>query len=538
MNDADNQGPEGTGQQPGGTHPMPPRPESPPSSANVSASRDPYPRWNETQSLPRTGASGTGPADDGYDGGPAGSAAHGTPSGPAEPNTPAWYGTEPYGASDAVGSAAPAGGVVRKRRTVGVGTLVAGMLIAGLAGGGVAAGVNAAADNGVGTSVPGSVQEQGHGLDINRSEDATAVTAAATKAAPSVVTLSVTDGQSSGSGSGVILDNEGHILTNTHVVTLGGATGQADVTVQTADGTVHTASVVGTDPESDLAVVKVEAEGLTSIELGQSSELNVGDSAIAIGAPLGLSGTVTDGIVSKLNRTISVSSSAAPEDGGEEGAEDAPDFQIPGFPAPEQQQQQSQGSIYINVIQTDAAINPGNSGGALVDSQGRLIGVNVAIASAAGSSSSDSAGNIGVGFSIPVDYAQRIAQDLIENGKATHGFLGVSVTPQPATPVGSGAGTGAAADGASTSDQAALASGGFSAGARVVEVSEDSPAAAAGLQEGDVITGVGDRSVADSESLTAVVREYPEGGTATVHFTRDGEEQSADVTFVSDANQN
>jgi putative serine protease PepD len=272
---------------------------------------------------------------------------------------------------------------------------------------------------------------------------------------------------------------------------------------------VHTATVVGTDPESDLAVVKIDAEGLTPMELGESSALNVGDTAIAIGAPLGLSGTVTDGIVSKLNRTISVSSSA-PQDGGEGGPGGAPEFRIPGFP----EQQQQRGSIYINVIQTDAAINPGNSGGALIDAEGRLIGVNVAIASAAGGAG-EGAGNIGVGFSIPVDYAQRVAQDLIQNGEATHGFLGVSVTPE----------------------QAALASGGFSAGARVVEVVSGSPADEAGLKEGDVITGVGDRRVTDSQSLTAVVREYPEGGTATVDFMRDGQEQSAEVTFVSGTEQ-
>lgn len=493
----------GSGGPDGDARPVPPRPEAPPASAPVSASREPYP-VNPTQSLPHADVSGA-PAPEGYP----------DQSGQQGAARPAPVGPGPTGS---------------KRRTVGVGTLIAGMLLAGLAGGGVAAGVNAATGDDAGQSGTGSVQEQGHGLEINRSEDATAVTAAAAKAAPSVVTISVTDGQATGSGSGVILDEEGHILTNTHVVTLGGQTGSADVTVQTADGTVHTATVVGTDPESDLAVIKVEAEGLTPMEIGDSSELNVGDSAIAIGAPLGLSGTVTDGIVSKLNRTISVASSAVPEDGGEGSDGSAPEFEIPGFPAPEQQQQ-SQGSIYINVIQTDAAINPGNSGGALVDSQGRLIGINVAIASAAGSSS-DSAGNIGVGFSIPIDHAQRVAQDLIENGEATHGFLGVSVTPQPAAP----AGAEPQAEASGAGDQAA-SSGGFSAGARVVEVVQDTPAAAAGLQEGDVITGVGDRPVADSQSLTAVVREYAEGETATVHFTRDDQEQSADVTFVSDANQ-
>ncbi len=511
----DHAGPAGDGRRGDGTGGgVPPRPETPPQSASVSATRNVESGWDQTRSLPH-----------------AVSRDHARPH-PTGPSSPG-----PHGGGQQRGTGST-------RRTVGVGTLIAGMLLAGLAGGGVAVGVNAAATgNDPAPSAPavpsasGDVQERGHGLDINRTEGATAVTAAAAKAAPSVVTLSVSDGQGSGSGSGVILDQEGHILTNTHVVTLGGQSGSADVTVQTSDGTVHGATVVGTDPESDLAVVKIEAEGLTPIEVGDSSALNVGDSAIAIGAPLGLSGTVTDGIVSKLNRTISVASSAVPEqaEGGEDGS--APEFEIPGFPSPQRQQQQ--GSIYINVIQTDAAINPGNSGGALVDAEGRLIGINVAIASAGGSA--DSSGNIGVGFSIPIDHAQRVAQDLIRDGEATHGFLGVSVTPEPAVPDGSGASTDASdtADGEGAGgllDREQASSGGFSAGARVVEVVADSPAAEAGLQEGDVITGVGDRTVADSQSLTAVVREYPEGGTATVHFTRDGQEQSAEVTFVSDAN--
>lgn len=280
------------------------------------------------------------------------------------------------------------------RRTVGVGALITGMLLAGLVGGGVAAGVNAAmGDDSSSSSAQVQESAQGSGLEINRSEDATVVTAAAAKASPSVVTLSVVAGQSSGSGSGVILDEEGHILTNTHVVTLGGQSSDATITVQTSDGTIYSAEVVGTDPESDLAVVKINAEGLTPIEMGSSGDLNVGDRTIAIGAPLGLSGTVTDGIVSTLDRTISVASSAVPENGSDSGSGSQGEFEfrVPGM----EQQQQSQGSIYINVIQTDAAINPGNSGGALLDSEGRLIGINVAIASASGSSGES--GNIGVG---------------------------------------------------------------------------------------------------------------------------------------------
>lgn len=455
---------------------------------------------------------------------------------PPRPQTP------PAGSTDAPGpdDHGPAPQVQQERpsgrRTVGVGALVTGMLLAGLAGGGVAAGVNAAMDEDPAAPQQGQQQvQQGSGLDINRSEDATAVTSAAAKAAPSVVTLSVTNGQGTGSGSGVVLDEQGHILTNTHVVTMGGQAPDPTITVQTSDGQIYAAEVVGLDPDSDLAVVKIEAEGLTPIEIGSSGELNVGDRAIAIGAPLGLSGTVTDGIVSTLDRTISVASSAVPEDGESgSGGEGEFEFRIPGMP-----QQLSQGSIFINVIQTDAAINPGNSGGALLDAEGRLIGINVAIASAG--SGSGEAGNIGVGFSIPVDYAQRIAQDLIEHGEATHGLLGVTVSAQPAAPEGQTAPSPSESDQGQSSQRggpgSAEASGGFSAGALVHDVVSGSPAEQAGLQEGDVITGVEGRSVSDSRSLTATVKEYPEGGTATVHYLRDGQEQSAEVTFSSTASQ-
>lgn len=509
------------GDQPNGGG-IPPRPDTPPTgpapetmsfpsaSSAPSAQRDPYV------------GTGTGAGD-----GPYGTAD--SPYGTLDPEA------HPLAAGDASARSAGAAREERAgRRTVGVGALVTGMLLAGLAGGGVAAGVNAAMDDG--SAAPQQAQQQVHpgtGLDINRSEDATAVTAAAAKAAPSVVTLSVTNGQGAGSGSGVILDDQGHILTNTHVVTMGGQAPDPNITVQTADGQIYAAEIVGLDPDSDLAVVKIDAQGLTPIEMGSSGELNVGDRAIAIGAPLGLTGTVTDGIVSTLDRTISVASSAVPEDSGQSGPGGPGEFEfrIPGMP-----QQRSQGSIYINVIQTDAAINPGNSGGALLDAQGRLIGINVAIASAGGASGE--AGNIGVGFSIPVDYAQRVAQDLIEHGEATHGLLGVTVSAQPAVPEGQSQPSPDAEQGpAQQQGPEGAASGGFSAGALVHDVVPGSPAAEAGLQQGDVITGVEGRSVSDSRSLTAIVKEYPEGGTATVHYLRDGQEQSAEVTFASSAAQ-
>ncbi|GAA4370216.1 hypothetical protein GCM10023166_18440 [Paeniglutamicibacter cryotolerans] len=362
-----------------------------------------------------------------------------------------------------------------------------------------------------------SVQTPSSSIIVNNTSSVTAVTAAAAKASPSVVTIDVTGKSSSGSGSGIILDTEGHILTNTHVVTLGGTTADPSIAVQTSDGVVREATLVGTDPLSDLAIIKIDAPGLVPASLGDSNKVNVGDTAIAIGAPLGLSGTVTDGIISTLNRTIAVASSAAPKgntDGQSNGnGGDQYNFQFPGTPS--QGSSANQGSIYLNVLQTDAAINHGNSGGALVDSEGRIIGVNVAIASAdsSSSSSSDSSGSIGVGFAIPIDYAQRIAQDLISNGVATHGLLGVTVQAKPASVKG--------------------VNSSFTVGAEIQTAPAGSPAAKAGLKAGDVITGVNGTPISDSQSLTATVRQAPAGSTISVTYMRNGQQSSVDVTVGS-----
>ena len=188
--------------------------------------------------------------------------------------------------------------------------LITGVVLAAVLGGG-AGGVAVYYAGSTGATSSESVQES---PQLNRTEDVTPTTEAAATASPSVVTLSVGGDEAQGSGSGVILDNEGHILTNSHVVTLGGQTAAANVQVQTSEGQVHQAEVVGTDPMSDLAVIKIDAEGLTPIEMGSAEDLNVGDQAVAIGAPMGLSGTVTEGIISNLDRTISVASSAVPEE--------------------------------------------------------------------------------------------------------------------------------------------------------------------------------------------------------------------------------
>ncbi|MFY9636622.1 MAG: trypsin-like peptidase domain-containing protein, partial [Cellulosimicrobium cellulans] len=390
--------------------------------------------------------------------------------------------------------------------------LVASILAAGLVGGGVGAvATGGMFDNGSPAAV--SSNSQPGTVIVNNQDDVNAITAAALKATPSVVTISASSGGSGGTGSGIVLDKEGHILTNTHVVTLDGQSANAALEVRTSTGKVLKATLVGTDPLSDLAVIKVDdTSGLTPAALGDSGKLNVGDTAIAIGSPLGLTGTVTDGIVSTLNRTISVASAAAPKD-GDESQDDEGGFKF-APPGGEQGQSTSgQGSISINVIQTDAAINPGNSGGALVNTDGEIIGVNVAIASAG--SDSSSSGNIGVGFSIPINHAKRVAQEIIDTGKASHGQLGVSVRDK--------------ASGSSSSN--------FSVGADVATVEANSAAAKAGIKVGDVITKFNDLVISESNQLTAAVREQAGGSTAKLTVLRNGQEQTVDVTLGTAADQ-
>jgi len=433
----------------------------------------------------------------------AGGYGHPTQYGPYPGAQP--QGGQPYGSDPAH---AP-----KRKAAFGVGTLVASILAAGLVGGGVVAASDAFLSNGSPSAVISG--NQAGTVIVNNKDDVNVITAAALKASPSVVTIKASSGNDGGTGSGIILDTDGHILTNTHVVTLDGKAAKATLEVRTSDGRVLTAKIVGTDPLSDLAVIKVDnASGLVPATLGDSGKLNVGDTAVAIGSPLGLTGTVTDGIVSTLNRTISVASSAAPKDGadasqgnGEGGFQFAP---------PDGGQGQSttnQGSISLNVIQTDAAINPGNSGGALVNSKGEVIGVNVAIASAGGDSSSS--GNIGVGFSVPINLAKRVAHEIIDNGKATHGQFGVSVKAKTAT----------------------ASSAGFSVGAEVASVESGSPAAKAGLKVGDVVTKFNDLTISDPNQLTAAVREQPAGASVKVSILRGGQQQQVDVTLGAAAEQ-
>jgi len=294
---------------------------------------------------------------------------------------------------------------------------------------------------------------------------------------PSVVSITIDTDRGEAQGSGVVISDDGMILTNNHVAAEAAGDG-ADMSVAFSDGQTADADVVGTDPASDLAVIQAQdVSDLTPATLGSSDDLHVGDTVLAIGSPLGLDGSVTSGIVSALNRAITLG-----------GAQQSP-FGSSDSP-----------TAVIDAIQTDAAINPGNSGGALINARGEVIGINTAIASTAGGTTGQS-GNIGVGFAIPIDEARSIAQQLIDDGVATHAFLGVQI---------------ADAD---------------SSGALIGNLESESPAREAGLEEGDIVTAVDGDAVSDATDLTAAIRGHAPGDKVELTYTRDGDENTAQVTL-------
>jgi putative serine protease PepD len=311
------------------------------------------------------------------------------------------------------------------------------------------------------------------------------VTGASVKALPSVVTLSVSSSSSGATGSGVVLSSDGYILTNAHVVTIDGETSKVIIEVKTSADKIYRAVVVGIDPTNDLAVIKAAGSGFTPIEFADSSTINVGDSAVAIGAPLGYDATVTAGVVSALHRTIQVESSEVPKDGGS-----SLELWNSGSSAP---------PVNLDVIQTDAAINPGNSGGALINDKGQLIGINVAIASA--TSTSAQVGSIGVGFAIPSNVAQRISTQLIKDGKVSHGLLGALVSDQPSSE----------------------GKGSFTVGAKVEQLTAGGAAEKAGLKVGDVVIGCDGQTIDSSSKLTAAIRAKEAFSTVTLKVLRDKE---------------
>jgi len=394
----------------------------------------------------------------------------------------------------------------RSRMVPIVAALAVGAVIGGASGAGAALLVSG---NRGGASISGTNETQG--ITVNRPDSVTAVTAVAAAVSPSVVTISVTDSSGSGgTGSGVVLSEDGYILTNNHVVTLDGAASKPEIQVRDNNGHLFTATIVGTDPTVDMAVIKLDnASGMTPIAWADSAKLNVGDVTIAMGAPLGLAGTVTTGIISALNRSIQIASSAAPQDNSGTAPDSSNPFDFFNFDMGQGQSGSggatATATINIPVIQTDAAINPGNSGGALLDASGKLIGINVAIANAG--SSSGQSGSIGVGFALPSNLAKRVSSEIIASGKATHGLLGAKVS------------------------DAASAKGSTTVGGRLEEVVGGGAAEKAGLKAGDVVLKFNGFPVTDASDLTALVRTSAAEETVTVQILRDGKTQDVTVTL-------
>ena len=305
------------------------------------------------------------------------------------------------------------------------------------------------------------------------STDTTLANAVAQKALPSVVSINVTTSDGEGVGSGVVLDTDGNIVTNYHVIE-----GAQSISVSTGDAS-YDATVVGSDESSDLAVIKIDAgdAALTPIEVGDSSTLQVGDWVMSLGSPFGLEQSVSTGIVSSLYRSTML-------------------------------QNTSGNTIYTNLIQTDATINPGNSGGALVDDEGKLVGINSLIESYSGSSS-------GVGFAIPGNYAVEVAQKLIAGQTVTHAYIGGSFQTV-------------------TANNARSNSLSVNQGAYVAELADDGPAAQAGIQKGDVITALDDEEITSSDALVLAVRSHSVGDTVTVTLMRGSKQMQAQVTLGSD----
>ncbi|MBF6286713.1 S1C family serine protease [Nocardia cyriacigeorgica] len=358
--------------------------------------------------------------------------------------------------------------------------LIAGALALALVSGGVGGAVGAlvAGNDGGGTTVTNALDAPKPNIDNASTAPAGSIQAVAQEVLPSVVMIKVASNRAQGEGSGVVLSSDGLILTNNHVAAGGGPGARMEVSF--ADGSTAPATMVGADPVSDLAVIKVEGKtGLTPIELGSSAGLQVGQPVIAIGSPLGLAGTVTTGIVSALNRPVSTT--------GQPSAD-------PSTPNP-----------VIDAIQTDAAINPGNSGGALVDANGKLIGINTAIATLGGSElGGQQSGSIGLGFAIPVDQARRVAEELIKTGHATYAQIGIKVPRNDTV-----------------------------RGARVLEVTPDGPAAKAGIPAGVVITRMDDRTIDSGDALVAAVRSSRPGDKVSVTYTDEqgGNAKTVEVTL-------
>ncbi|MFJ7066897.1 trypsin-like peptidase domain-containing protein [Streptomyces sp. NPDC101115] len=397
------------------------------------------------------------------------------PMQPAPPMTPVTPAYDPWGTQPLAAEGKPPR---KPRRGLAFVGALAFALVTGVIGGGVGAYVER---NGGLTSVE---LPQAGAEDTDRAPGSVAAVAA--KALPSVVTIHVSGSGSSGTGTGFVLDTRGHILTNNHVVDAAASSGEISVTF--SNGESARAKLIGRDTGYDLAVIQVRGvSGLKPLPLGNSDSVRVGDPVVAIGAPFDLSNTVTSGIISAKERPITA--------GGEKG--DGSDVS------------------YVDALQTDAPINPGNSGGPLVDSQARVIGINSAIRAAGNGSTGEGggqSGSIGLGFAIPINQGKRVAEELINTGKATHPVIGVSL------------------DMAYTGDGARVGDKGKGGTA---SVTPGGPAAKAGIHPGDVITKVDGQRVHSGEELIVKIRAHRPGDRLKLTLTRDGKEQTKTLTLGS-----
>jgi putative serine protease PepD len=317
------------------------------------------------------------------------------------------------------------------------------------------------------------------GAALDRDDGARVCSAAdvAARGLPAVVTIRAQGAAGAGTGSGEVIRAEGYVLTNDHVISPAGSTGQVGVVFD--DGSVTPARIVGRDPQTDLAVLKVDTgRPLPAIVIGSSARLTVGQPVVALGAPLGLSSTVTTGVVSALGRTVRVPS----DDAGS--------------------------ALLASAVQTDAAINPGNSGGALVDCSARLVGVPTAGASVPDEQGNAGGGSIGIGFAIPVDSAMRIADQLIGTGTVSHSYLGLQVAPFPSQDDDHG-------------------------GLFVTAVTTGGPAQAAGLRRGDLLTALDGVELSDPDQLEALSLTTGPGQQVRLTFRRSGSSADATVTLAA-----
>lgn len=416
------------------------------------------------------------------------------PYGEQSQNRPSPYGQNPYGTpgqssqgafgQPSNGSSAnpmtapptPSGTTGRRSRGVWFAVPIAAILAAALASGTTYALTNNpnSASGGTGTTNVINPSDYQNNNGVNW-------TSVAAKVSPSVVSITVRVGNGGDQGSGVVLDKSGDIVTNNHVVAAAKSSGSVQVTL--SNNKTYSAKIVGTDPSTDLAVIKITnaPSNLTAMPFGSSKALVVGQPVMAIGNPLGLSGTVTTGIISALNRPVTTS---------------------------EAQAGQATDPVVTNAIQTSAAINPGNSGGALVNASGKLIGINSSIATLGQSSQTTQSGNIGIGFAIPVEVVTNITGQLLKSGKAVHAQLGVT------------AGTAnARVDGATQT------------AAQIKSVKSSSAASRAGLKVGDFIIDVDGQPVAGSESLVGFVRARNVGDKVKLTIIRNGNKQDVTVTL-------